>query len=68
MEAAPMAQEHFSEFELLDAAVKARDAAVHATWVREFETWVGGDRAGRCPFQTEESKTRMYASFPRSLS
>jgi hypothetical protein len=60
MEAAPMAHELFTEFEMMDKAVTERDANVHAEWESEFAAWVGGDHSGRCPFQTLESKTRMY--------
>jgi hypothetical protein len=62
--AAKMVRKHYPKFQLLDDAVKARDAKVHATWDREFNAWVGGDRSrkGGSPFQTKESKTRTYIS------
>jgi hypothetical protein len=62
MEAAPMAVEHHAEFELLDNAVKARDAHVRAHWDREFCTWVSGNDSVPCPFQTAASKTRKLLS------
>jgi hypothetical protein len=67
MEAAPMAVEHHAEFELLDDAVKARDAHVRARWDREFCAWVSGDHSVPCPFQTAASKTRKLPSFSSTI-
>jgi hypothetical protein len=61
-----MVEEHYREFKLLDAAVKACDDELHPAtkdkvrlrWMREFDTWVGGDQTGLCPFHTIESKNR----------
>jgi hypothetical protein len=69
-EAGPMVEEHYREFELLDAAVKACDDELHPAneekvrlrWMREFDLWVGGDQTGICPFHTIESKTRAYSA------
>jgi hypothetical protein len=60
IEAAPMAYELSSEFDMMDKAVTERDAKVHAEWEKAFDTWVGGDYSGQCPFQSLESKTRTY--------
>jgi hypothetical protein len=68
-EAGNMVEEHYREFELLDAAVKVCNNDLHPAnkdkvrlrWMHEFNTWVGGDQTGLCPFHTIKSKSRTLS-------
>jgi hypothetical protein len=63
-----MVEEHYCEFELLNAAVKACNNNLHPAnrdkvrlwWMHKFNTWVGSNQAGLCPFHTIESKSRTH--------
>jgi hypothetical protein len=53
-----MADELDKEFNLLNAAIKERDSQAWQQWTNEFDAWMRGDRAGRCPFKTTEVMKR----------